>query len=335
METINSENKPRLVLCLIQYQNWVANNIDAPVKKALRIQPAELTKFFVEIKKFTEGIQSQDTKTPIGSVGPIKLSYLKAAILYTLHSKSLDKELKSKRTDNRELLERLEDEVQEISELTEGDWFDNTTAFRAPKLTDFLTIEEAESFLESNRSLVFEQREFDDKFHVLNAASLILPDIHYYRSACNLRSKPLTVAYLDIDNFKQFNTDYGDLKVDRDLLPRFMSELEAHVFSHGQAYKFGGDEYVVLLPNMTSSKAGDFLAEFQKRLSEVDYFKIESRPTVSIGIIEIGEDSYQTDRESLTMAEQAKKEAKEKNKGSIFINKGSRTSENSFEEYEK
>lgn len=335
METINRENIVRLVHCLDQYRGWVYVNISNPVNEALSILPAELEKFFEGIDTFKSSIHKPNIGTPIGSVDPIRLSYLKAAILYTLHNRSLEKERRSAFTDSRELIERLEGEVKEISELTEGDWFDKTEAFRTPKLTDFLTIQKAEEVLREQGSLFPVKREYDEKFHVLIAPTLFLPDMQFYRSACNLRSKPLTVAYLDIDNFKKFNTDYGDLKVDRDLLPRFMSELEAHVFSHGHAYRFGGDEYVVLLPNMPCDQAGGFLAKFQLRLSDVDYFEIDSRPTVSIGIIEINEYSILTERECLTMAEQAKGKAKEINKGSIFINKGSRISENSFEEYKK
>jgi hypothetical protein len=47
---------------------------------------------------------------------------------------------------------------------------------------------------------------------------------------------------LDIGLFKDFNTAFGEPRVDRDVLPIFMSELEAHIYWHGYAYKFGGDE---------------------------------------------------------------------------------------------
>ena len=52
----------------------------------------------------------------------------------------------------------------------------------------------------------------------------------------------------NIDKFKDFNTKYGETQIDVRLLPRFMAALEAHVYSRGFAYRFGGDEYVVLLP---------------------------------------------------------------------------------------
>ena len=52
----------------------------------------------------------------------------------------------------------------------------------------------------------------------------------------------LAVAFLDIDDFKRFNSDYGETKVDRNLLTRFMQVLEAHVYHHGFAYRQGGKE---------------------------------------------------------------------------------------------
>src|SRR6516162_9933128 len=59
-----------------------------------------------------------------------------------------------------------------------------------------------------------------------------------------LRGIILAIAFLDIDDFKTFNTKYGETKIDLNLLPRFMQALEAHVYHHGHAYRQGGDEYL-------------------------------------------------------------------------------------------
>ena len=84
-----------------------------------------------------------------------------------------------------------------------------------------------------------------------------------------------------------------------------MSELERHVFSRGSAYRLGGDEYLILLPNMSKDQAIPFLGGFQCRLKNVSYFEIESGPTVSIGVCEVRPDSELTDREVRQKADEA------------------------------
>lgn len=48
----------------------------------------------------------------------------------------------------------------------------------------------------------------------------------------------------------------GEVEVDRKILPRFMRTIEAHVFARGFAYRFGGDEYVLLIPQGCRSPVG-------------------------------------------------------------------------------
>ena len=105
-------------------------------------------------------------------------------------------------------------------------------AFSTPRLTDFLTIQRAEQILLENDNWPV-KREYDEKFHILNSPSLFWGDVKHFRAACELRGKQISIAFLDIDSFKGFNDTHGEMTVDRDLLPKFMSELEAHVFSHG------------------------------------------------------------------------------------------------------
>ena len=76
-----------------------------------------------------------------------------------------------------------------------------------------------------------------------------------------------------------------------------MSEMESHVFSRGFAYRISGDEYLILLPNMSRDHAIRFLLEFQCKLKAVNYSQIEKKPTVSIAVCEVGPESLLADRE--------------------------------------
>lgn len=69
------------------------------------------------------------------------------------------------------------------------------------------------------------------------------------------RQRPLTLLYLDLDNFKPINDnhghDYGD-----ELLRQVAERLRAAIREGDLAARIGGDEFVVVLPDIDCSEAG-------------------------------------------------------------------------------
>lgn len=214
-----------------------------------------------------------------------------------------------------QVIRLLKRELFSLEHLMSAPWFEETEAVRVPELTDYLSIRHAEAALP--QPLSQRPREYDEKFHILEAPSLFLPDLAYYRRRARFRGISVAVAYLDIDDFKSFNSRYGETRVDIDLLSPFMEVVEAHVFSHGHAYRFGGDEYVLTLPNMSLEWAGMFLRSLQERLAAASYRGIPRGPTVSMGLVLVGVDCVLTDREVQERANAAKNHAKTTEKGRI------------------
>ncbi len=170
--------------------------------------------------------------------------------------------------------------------------------------------------------LVQRPREYDEKFHILEAPALFLPDLSYYRAKCRFRDAPIAVAYLDLDDFKALNTRYTETVVDLKLLAPFMELLEAHAFARGHAYRFGGDEYVVLLPNTSERWAVEQLRELQARLAAARFDGIARAPTVSIGLCAVDVDCFLTEREVQARANLAKNFVKAREKGRIASYRG-------------
>jgi diguanylate cyclase (GGDEF)-like protein len=214
-----------------------------------------------------------------------------------------------------QLVRLLKRELFSLEHLMWAAWFQEAEAQRVPELTDYLSIRHAEAAVP--RPLVLEPRQYDEKFHILEAPSLFLPDLAYYRRRARFRGVPVSVAYLDIDDFKAFNTRYSESRVDMDLLAPFMEAIEAHVFSHGHAYRFGGDEYVLTLPNMGRDWAVAFLRALQERIAQTEYRGIPRAPTVSVGLLVVDVDCVLTDREAQERANTAKNHAKATEKGRI------------------
>jgi GGDEF domain-containing protein len=106
-----------------------------------------------------------------------------------------------------------------------------------------------------------QQRSKTTNPHILAAPRLVYPDLHHYRVKCAMRGVSVGLAFVDIDRFKELNTAFGHTHVDRHVLPVFMRAVEAHIYGHGHAYKVGGEEYVVLMPNTDAQLALQFPAE--------------------------------------------------------------------------
>jgi diguanylate cyclase (GGDEF)-like protein len=219
-----------------------------------------------------------------------------------------------------ELIGNLEKELEPIRKLMEAPWFLEAAALRVPHLTEFLAIKFVEEMDKS--SAVLERRDYDEKFHILQTPSLFHKDLRYFREKCELRSNGLMVAYLDVDDFKSFNTRYTETKVDRDLLPRFMELMETHLYTHGFGYRYGGDEYIMLLPNMSLNMGVGFIKEFQQKLRMIGYRGIAEKVTVSIGALFVGADCFLTEREIEDRANRAKNFAKKNGKNCIATYKG-------------
>lgn len=219
-----------------------------------------------------------------------------------------------------ELIGNLEQELEPVRKIMETPWFQEAQALRVPHLTEFLAIKFVEEM--HNSALSLEKRDYDEKFHILQAPSLFVKDLRYYREKCELRSNGLMVAYLDIDDFKAFNTRHGETKIDRDLLPRFMELMESHLYTHGQGYRYGGDEYILLLPNFSLAMGVGFIKEFQHKLRMITYRGIEEKTTVSIGALFVPSDCFLTEREVEDRANRAKNFAKKNGKNCIATYKG-------------
>ncbi|MFY9562534.1 MAG: GGDEF domain-containing protein [Terriglobales bacterium] len=82
------------------------------------------------------------------------------------------------------------------------------------------------------------------------------------------RGRPLAVMLLDIDHFKRYNDTFGHAAGDEAL--RFVAEaLLFSVRAEDLAVRYGGEEFVILLPECTLQQAAIRAEEIRKRLKEL------------------------------------------------------------------
>ena len=96
----------------------------------------------------------------------------------------------------------------------------------------------------------------------------------------------LTLAIVDVDNFKLYNDHYGHLKGDQ-VLKQVAKAVENQVkILGGFVARFGGEELVILMPNTNAIDASSRLEEIRQSVEnlEIPHIKnISDYVTVSIG----------------------------------------------------
>jgi diguanylate cyclase (GGDEF)-like protein len=94
------------------------------------------------------------------------------------------------------------------------------------------------------------------------------------------------LAVLDIDHFKRVNDTYGHLMGDEVLL-HFAQCMTETFREHDLLFRVGGEEFVVVLPNVDTDCATGVLERF-RRVIETHRFPQVGQITVSIGVTYIG-----------------------------------------------
>ncbi len=100
-------------------------------------------------------------------------------------------------------------------------------------------------------------------------------------------NRPLSLFLIDIDNFKIYNDKYGHLEGDR-ILSRLGGLISDSIRSMDTGYRYGGEEFTVILPETDSSAAIKVSERIVNQVKEQNPVNIEgAQPiTLSIGVTE-------------------------------------------------
>ncbi|MBW1742073.1 MAG: diguanylate cyclase [Deltaproteobacteria bacterium] len=101
----------------------------------------------------------------------------------------------------------------------------------------------------------------------------------------------LSLLLLDVDRFKQYNDTYGHLEGDR-ILQRLGEVIRECLRKSDSAYRYGGDEFIVILPNTHGEEAQKVAERITASFPHEDSGREPDdgvQTTLSVGVVEYEE----------------------------------------------
>jgi diguanylate cyclase (GGDEF)-like protein len=148
----------------------------------------------------------------------------------------------------------------------------------------FLTTYAAHTSIALHNTLLYKRAITDDLTQLFTRQHIDEGLEQEIRQAQN-NNQELSILILDLDHFKGVNDTYGHTTGDQ-VLQVFSSILTTHIRENDMAGRFGGEEFVVILPN-TNRKAAKDIAEGIRKAIESERINKEGqliKITVSIGV---------------------------------------------------
>ena len=131
------------------------------------------------------------------------------------------------------------------------------------------------------------EQELEQKFRILYSPAQMQRDFDLWVSeAAKVAGYSTGVIFLDVDGFKEFNTTFTESVVDRTLLPELQRLVRDLCLHRGAAYRYGGEELLILLPNCLLDEAAAFAQKVREQIAENTFCVREQtvQMTVSVGV---------------------------------------------------
>ncbi|MCD4707575.1 MAG: diguanylate cyclase [Candidatus Sabulitectum sp.] len=125
------------------------------------------------------------------------------------------------------------------------------------------------------------KREYiDDLTGLYNRRFLSIKAQEYFRTD-NMKTSPASILLIDLDHFKNVNDTYGHSMGDT-VLKEFSSLLEELVRGNDLVFRYGGDEFICILPRTAYEHAERISHRFIEKCRLKEFSRV--RLTMSIGI---------------------------------------------------
>lgn len=131
-------------------------------------------------------------------------------------------------------------------------------------------------------------------------------------------NEPLSMMIVDIDNFKDFNDHYGHMTGDEVIKKVASLLLDGRRNEEDFVARYGGDEFIMLLPNCNLDEANLLASKLQNELHNInESFNIKKDVTISIGISTTHPNSHKAIDNFVSLADLQLYASKESGKNKI------------------
>jgi diguanylate cyclase (GGDEF)-like protein len=134
------------------------------------------------------------------------------------------------------------------------------------------------------------------------------------------QNDPISVVFLDLDNFKSVVDSFGHLRGSK-VLAQVARVISGELGAGDSLVRYGGDEFIILLPHRTQSDALQIVRRLRLVLNRTPFLQdegLEIKVTASYGIATVPDDAQ--DREELLLiADRAMFGSKDRGRDSIMV----------------
>ncbi|MYL24354.1 sensor domain-containing diguanylate cyclase [Vreelandella massiliensis] len=138
---------------------------------------------------------------------------------------------------------------------------------------------------------------------------------------CQAQTRTMSIVFIDLDHFKDLNDEYGHQVGDR-VLERFGTLLNATIREGDLAGRYGGEEFLVILPDENAAGARVMVERLLKRLAEEPVIHVQGKPlyvSASVGIASHAEGAFANIRELIDAADQCMYGVKRSGRSGVAI----------------
>jgi len=129
----------------------------------------------------------------------------------------------------------------------------------------------------------------------------------------------LSIAYLDLDNFKHVNDNFGHYSGDK-VIEKFGEIIKNSIRGSDIGFRIGGDEFAIIFKNATRQNAKIVCQKIKVEFSSYEFIFNENRVFnvgTSIGIVEFDKNLISTYEDMIKLADEKLYDAKKLGKNQI------------------
>jgi diguanylate cyclase (GGDEF)-like protein len=138
---------------------------------------------------------------------------------------------------------------------------------------------------------------------------------------CLTTERTMSVVFIDLDHFKVLNDRYGHQAGDQ-VLAHFGRMLASLIRVGDLAGRYGGEEFLVILPDEDAEGARRFAERITRRLQERPMARVDQEPlyvSVSIGVACLTDGGFGDERELIDAADQSMYFIKRSGRGGVSV----------------